>query len=128
MKLIRLKHIANKKNANVRNSSTFQPTARTILNVYANIPTNSMTLSVIVAQKETVEDVTRDLIQHGLVVDMKKKGKLLELNNRIQKEGGAQRKIKQQEENYDEKENEDEVSAYDLYRTPHGYIRFNVKI
>ena len=39
-----------------------------ILNVYASIPTNSMTPSAIVVQKETVEDVTKDLIQHGLAL------------------------------------------------------------
>ena len=85
-------------------------------------------LKVLKENSEEIDEEEQEFERQ--MVDMKKKGKLMELNNRIQKEGGNQRKIKQEEEeeNDDEKENEDEVSAYDLYRTPHGYIRFNVKI
>ena len=76
-------------------------------------------------QQNAEEEDEREYEYEKKVVDLKKKGKLYELNNKIEKVGGYPEEGERYQDNEEE---EDEIKAYELYKTTHSYIRFNVKI
>lgn len=78
-------------------------------------------------QKEIIEE--NEQKNYAIFSEMKKKEQLKALNKKIEKETiNTMQNTMEIKEEYDEEYDPEFVSALNLYRTPHVYIRYNLKI